>query len=190
MPSVDLVVAKDIVGSEETGGLIFNYIKKNKLNIPVIIFGGSDQYDKGGDFDRFGTFLPSNTDMRSFVRTCARHLGITARTWPVKLYLSILDYPFRYFYNLEETKNALYLKEKNEDSIQFDPLFSPNDKFENSTIDELKNDGIKSLFIHSKTRVEFVNDYTQRMIHKVLDTTPEDKKMEVLKLHFLLLQSN
>jgi HD-GYP domain-containing protein (c-di-GMP phosphodiesterase class II) len=182
MPSIELVVAKEKVLGKEAGSTIFQFIKENELNIPVIIFGNSAEYDKTGDFDRFGTFLTTNTDVRTFVRTCARHLGITSKDIASKIVPDYLPIPIDYLEKYEQITADLYSKaSKANEPLKFERLFNKGEAFTNDLLHELKEQGQKNLYIKSNNRVDFVNQYTQQMLPKVLDSVPEEQMIQVME---------
>ncbi|MBL7664740.1 MAG: hypothetical protein JNM93_06370 [Bacteriovoracaceae bacterium] len=183
MPGIELIVARDEIDDQELGGKIYDFVKENDLNIPVIIYGSSKKYTKIGDFDKFGTFLTSNTDLRTFVRTCARHLGITSKDMASKLVPEYLAIPCEYLLLLGKSLSPLYVKRTEPNTpMSFEKVLASNAEFTEGDIQQLVQQGHKYIYIKSSERVKFVNDYTQKMVVQVLSKAPEEKKMEIMEI--------
>lgn len=118
-------------------------------------------------------------DLKSIIKSVANILDISAKDMlniPLPEYYPI---PLHHFYNLLESPSDVFIRIGKGDSSHFIKRILMGDGLDEEVVNRYEKGGVRSLFIKSDQRLNFINKLTERLL-AILDS-PESTPEEGLK---------
>ncbi|MBL6988932.1 MAG: hypothetical protein ISR65_04105 [Bacteriovoracaceae bacterium] len=174
LPNVNLIIAQEKVGEEDTWKVILKHIQQKDLKIQMIVIGKDELIDK------FATRLPPNASLQDVIRAAAKCLGVTAKDMSKQVVPDYIRLPLQYF-PAESVCICDVFHQEHIDGAEeqsFTKYFSTDQTIDKDTISNLRKDGVKYLFIPAKNRLKFVNDFSKQVLSTLQDkNASEDSKL-------------
>jgi hypothetical protein len=159
--TIQSLIVKEFIGDTAAAKLMINFMKKNGIDIPVIVFQGeklAEQYENV-------TSIGKNTDVRSLVRTIAKQFKVTAKQmtqvqvseyfpFPLKLFFPGIKYDFKIYLEKEPGKYGVFKK--------------PEQELSRQEMQQMRQMGITRLYVDALDRLRFVNE-TSEILTKSLE---------------------
>lgn len=163
-PNYDLIVALTKIGQDDVGKKLGEFLKKNKVEIPLILVGEGSTALKQQDV----VLIKGLFDLPQLIKAVAKFLEITAQDMmklPVPAFYPI---PLSMFKNQKKLICDVYFRINKQDEKEYimvwEKASSVDDKF-NSYLKE----GVKNLYIPADFRLKFINSTTQGILANLND---------------------
>lgn len=162
LPTIDLIITTPKVENEYTAVELSNFLKENKLEVPMIILGEckelSDQY----------LSLRSPIDWEILIKHAQTLLGITEEEIAKKVMPDFVPVSINYFYEIDHTPCDVFIRIKKSNS-EFDYVkrLHAQDSFDGPDIDKYERQGLKEFYVAKDYQQYFVNFVTSSLITKL-----------------------
>lgn len=156
---INLIIARAHIGKEQTALGLVNFLKKNDLNIPVIVIGPGKEVP--GSF----AHMSNSLQLKTMIQGSAKALGITAQDMMNKPVPDYFPIPISFFSSLERSVCPVYTLDDGHYSLYFEKLKD----FTTEETKALKKKGVKTLFVNKLDRLEFVNNLTTELMATIKD---------------------
>lgn len=162
LPSIDLIITTPKVENEYTAVELSNFLKENKLEVPMIILGEckelSDQY----------LSLRSPIDWEILIQHAQTLLGITKEEIAKKVMPDFVPVSINYFYEIDHTPCDVFIRIKKSNSeFDFVKRLHAQDSFDAPDIDKYQKQGLKEFYVAKDYQQYFVNFVTSCLITKL-----------------------
>lgn len=162
LPSIDLIIAQNNVGEEDTALTLYNFLKENNLDIPLIVLGECQ------DISQETLCLTSPTEWEVLVKHATNLLGITEEVLKKKIVPDHVPIESRYFYEISHTPCDVYIRiKKGMSEVEYVKRLHAQDSFEASDIQKYEDQGLSFFYIPKDYRQYFVNFVTNNIIQKL-----------------------
>tara|TARA_Y100000780_G_scaffold231707_1_gene258388 strand:+ start:165991 stop:167319 length:1329 start_codon:yes stop_codon:yes gene_type:complete len=162
LPSINLIVAKSQVGSEQTAIRIYNFLKEKNLQIPMIILGECRELAP----DVLTLKEPISWDV--LVKHAADILGVKEEEVKKKSQPMFVALESNFFYDIDHTPCDVYIQIKKADnSYQFVKRLRAQDSFTKEDIEKYEAQGLKYFHIPKDFEHYFVTFVTNNLIQKL-----------------------
>ena len=99
LPSIDIIVARDRIGEEETASILLNYIKEKNMDYALIIFGEKVPQHEKGDL----VHIKNRAKWEDVIDSAKTILGIDDKKLAEMVLPEYISIPIHYFYSIEST---------------------------------------------------------------------------------------
>jgi hypothetical protein len=162
LPTIDLIIAQNNIGDEQTAIDLYNYLKSNNLDIPLITLGECNQISTET------LCLSSPTDWEILVQHASRLLGITEEDVQQKIVPDHVPMESKYFYEIDHTPCDVYIRiKKGMSDIEYIKRLHAQDSFEAKDIEKYESQGLSLFYIPKDYQQYFVNFVTNNIIQKL-----------------------
>ena len=185
LPTIDLIITKDSVESDETARQIYEYIQKNNLNIPMVILGNSIDNLPGV------TIFPYPIKWEQVVQEAGQLLGISPEKIKFNVAPQYVAVPIVYFYGIKKSPCDIFIKiKKGANSFQYVKRLKENDNFEKNDIDRYKGQGLINFYIPYDYQQYFTTYVTNKIVESLQDETDINKKLTTSSNAFDVIQTH
>jgi HD-GYP domain-containing protein (c-di-GMP phosphodiesterase class II) len=162
LPTIDLIIAKNNIGDENTGVEIYNYLKENNLEIPLIVLGECEEISTET------LCLTSPTEWEILIEHASRLLGITEEEVKKKIIPNHVPIESKYFYEIDHTPCDIFIRiKKGLSEFEYIKRLHAQDSFEASDIEKYEAQGLSLFYIPKDYQQYFVNFVTTNIIQKL-----------------------
>lgn len=159
LPTVDLIVCNEKIGTENTGELITNYLSTNKSSIPVLVVGNASSSFK------HVVAIDSNQEWKKIILSAGEILGVKVDFDESKLQNEYAPISIDYFLNITSTSLGcdVFIRIKKGDDFQYIKRLHSTDEFSREDIEKYKKDGLKEFYVLKENFSSFVNYATSQL---------------------------
>jgi HD-GYP domain-containing protein (c-di-GMP phosphodiesterase class II) len=179
--NVTLIIVRSKIGKESTAQSLIDYLKLNKLSIPVIIVGP-------GAFVG-STHVANSLDLKDLIKTAASALKITAKEMSEKVVPDYFSIPISFLKNIIRPVCPVFIKDpKNTDGYKLE--FNKLEDIDQNTVDELIKNKVVEIFVNKMERLAFVSNITaELMSHLEANELSEDELISAVDKSIELLST-
>ncbi len=175
----ELIITKAKIGTEHTAEAIYEYLSKEKLNIPLIVIGDSP-LDK--------TQIPhlnSSLEIKELIQASAKALNVTAKEMAEKAVPDFFEIPIQHFHLIDFSICNVFREEEG----SFKLFIKAFDEISPHALKNLIGQGTMSLFVEKDHRLKFVTNINQEIASKLeLKDLSEDEQVSAVEMSQQLLQ--
>jgi len=177
LPNIDLIICKDKIKDEETGRLIYDHIKNNKLGTSLIVMG-----DFPIEIDEIVVTMKGPKNWEKTVRACARVLGISDEDLAKKLNPDYVSVPVRFFLNLTSSSCDVFIRiKKGPMDYQFIKRIHSGDSFDRESVEKYIGQGLQEFFIPQEHYKNFTTFLSNQLVTKLDDDKQTlDEKIDTI----------
>lgn len=162
LPQIDLIVTRVDVKSEATANAIFDFLRKNKQDIPMIVLGHSIHLE--GD----AVQLKEPIVWETVIKNAGQLLGINENDIRGQKKPNFVSVPLSYFYEIDHTPCDVYLRIKSSPGAHdFSRKFSAQESFTVEDIQKYQKQGVQNFYISKDYHQYFVTYVTNSIISKL-----------------------
>ncbi len=163
LPSIDLIISKTKIESEDTANEINNYLIENKLDIPLIVLGGPLK-----THNENAVTIGSEKDWEKVIHLTAKVLGINEEVLAKKAIPDYIPVPVRYFLNIEIVNCDVFIRiKKTPTEYQFVKRIHNGDNFSKESIKHYLDQGLEYFFIAKDHYKSFAIMLSNRLVEKI-----------------------
>jgi response regulator RpfG family c-di-GMP phosphodiesterase len=167
LPSIDLIISKVKVDSEDTANEINNYLTSNHLEIPLLVLGGNVKTKNDNAIS-----IPSDKDWEKVIHTSAKVLGINEEVLAKKAIPDYVPVPVRYFLNIEVVNCDVFIRiKKTATEYQFVKRIHNGDNFSKDSIKNYLGQGLEHFYIAKDHYKSFAIMLSNRLVEKIESPT-------------------
>lgn len=159
--SIDLIITRNKINEEKVALEIYKFLNSNDKKIPLIVLGPEHFLEK------FAQFVDDNFEIKDLIRACSRILQVTPKDM---MAMEVPDYypiPIIYFFHMEKTKCAIYLRIKTPEGYQYLKRFAQGDEITLHDIQSFLKKGVKHLYVPKDFRLKIANEVTLEILAKL-----------------------
>jgi response regulator RpfG family c-di-GMP phosphodiesterase len=155
---IKLIVVRRQIEKEESAKLIIEFLKKENLQIPVIVVGPGKEIP--------GTFatVSNSLQLKPLIQSCAKALNITAKDMSQKVVPDYFPIPVSYFNVIKRSVCPVYSRDI-DDPKKYELRIEKLVEIDTALIKKFIEEGVTHLFVDKLQRLEFVNNVTAELIH-------------------------
>jgi len=162
LPTINLIIAKNNIGDENTAEDIYDYLQDNNLDIPLIVLGDCPE------ISHETLCLKSPTDWEILIKHASKLLGITEEEVKKKVVPNHVPIKLTYFYEIDHTPCEIYIRiKKGPGEFEFIKRLHAQDNFAATDIDKYEAQGLTELYIPKDYHQYFVNFVTNNILKKL-----------------------
>lgn len=172
LPTISLIVTKNMVGTETTAVKLANFLKQEMLDIPLMVLG-----DAPGIDDR-AICLPEPIAWEKLVQQAAKFLGVTPEDLVRRVKPDFVPMGLSYFYDITQTPCDVYIRiKKGPGDFQFVKRIHSKDTFDAAGIKKYEEQGLKEFFIQRDYQQYFTTFVTNSIVRRLerTDLSMEDR---------------
>jgi hypothetical protein len=145
--SIDLVVSMSMINGQDSASMLYDYFVQNKMKTPLVVVGNLTK--ELGNV----VVVPSSYHLQNLIRSCAQHLGITAKEMAEKEVPLYYPVEIKFLSRVKEVPCSIYLQMKDQEYVHVarrgDNIIELCRKF--------SNEGVLSLYVNSLDRLLIIN---------------------------------
>ena len=178
-PNFDVIISLCMLDDIDSGSVIFQYIVENELEIPLIVIG------KKSDVPEEVPQVSGCYDIKSFIRTVAKVLEISAKSMADRNVPEYYPIPIKLYYNIQSVPCDTFLKVKSSMvESEYPKIFSKGDSASNC-IKQYIDEGVHFLYVDSSMRLEVTNLASQCILSELNalgdPSVSDEKKIELVE---------
>jgi len=179
LPNIDLIITTYKVNEEETAKTLIEFIKKNKLEISVIVLGGPEI--NVDDFD-FCLQVDNPKDWEKVIQLASQSLGINEDAILKRNTPDYIPVPVKYFLNLDQVNCDVFIRiKKSATDYQYIKRIHNGDTFSRDAIKRYQSQGLENFFIAKENAKNFAIFLSNRLVEKLDNPDlPEDTKIQIM----------
>lgn len=163
LPSIDLIICCAKIETEDTANDIHNYILQNKLEINLIIVGGSLNKKTANTIE-----VTDGQNWESVIQNSAKILGINEEVLSKKVVPNYVAVPVKYFLNLDTVNCDVFIRiKKSATEFQFVKRIHNGDSFTKETIHRYQNQGLEFFHITKEHHKNFATFLSNKLVEKI-----------------------
>lgn len=163
LPSVDLIISKVKVDTEDTANEINNYLTSNKLEIPLMVLGGNVKTKNDHAIS-----ITSDKDWEKVIQLSAKVLGINEEVLAKKAIPDYVPVPVRYFLNIEVVNCDVFIRiKKTATEYQFVKRIHNGDNFSKESIKHYLGQGLEHFYVSKDHYKSFAIMLSNRLVEKI-----------------------
>ncbi|MFA5583461.1 MAG: hypothetical protein WDA09_04530 [Bacteriovoracaceae bacterium] len=163
LPQISLIITRVSVDDEETAKVIFNYLRREELNIPLIVLGACP------DIAHEVLCLEDPISWEIVIKEAAKKLGVVLDTTK-KIKSEYVPVSLHYFYEINRTPCDVFIRiKKGRDEYQFVKRIHQKDTFDKEDILKYEKQGLKEFYISTEYIQYFTNFVTNELVSKLED---------------------
>jgi HD-GYP domain-containing protein (c-di-GMP phosphodiesterase class II) len=163
LPSIDLIICCAKVGSEDTANDIHNYILQNKLEINLIVLGGSLSKKTTNTIE-----VVDGHDWERVIQNSAKILGINEEVLSKKIVPDYVAVPVKYFLNLDTVNCDVFIRiKKSATEFQFVKRIHNGDSFTKDAIVRYQDQGLEFFHIPKEHHKNFAIFLSNRLVERI-----------------------
>lgn len=167
LPTISLIITKAKVGSDETAISIFNYLKENNLEIPMIVLGECKQISS----EVLTLKAPVSWDL--LVKHAGSLLGVTEEKLKKQVKPDYIPISVHYFYEIDHTPCDVFIRiKKSTSEFQFVKRLREQDSFTSEDIQKYVKQGLVNFYIPRDYQQYFVTFVTNSIINRLESDLP------------------
>lgn len=161
----DLIICRDNIESEISAFLIIDYLKKNNLNVPLIVIG-----EISSDYPNLHC-LKKDIDWKEIVYKAGAILNIKIDLDKNLQTQSFNPVGINYFFNVCDTNIGcdIYIRVKKGTESHYVKRFHADEQFTRAEIEKYKSSGLTFFYISKNQFQYFVNNSMDRLLLKLGD---------------------
>jgi hypothetical protein len=180
--SINLIITKSNISTERTAEAIDQYLKSNKLNIPLITIG-KESLDSVDAMN-----IHSALDIKPIIKSSAQLLGVTAQDMAKQTIPEYFEIPVMFFRYITLPVTDVY-KADIDNENQYEKYLDEFQTFPKGTIQNHIASGAEFLYVKKNDRLKFVTNITQEIAAKLsLKDLNPDEQVKAVELSHQLLQ--
>jgi HD-GYP domain-containing protein (c-di-GMP phosphodiesterase class II) len=177
--SIDLIITRAKIGTEDTAQVIKDFIAKHKLDTPLIVIGESPLQGEQV------VHLNSALDIKELITKAAKGLNVTAQDMVNKHVPEFFPMPIQHFRLINQSICDIYREEGNEYKLYLNAL----QEFSQVNLKQCIAEGHNSLFVKKENRLKFLTNINQEIASKLeLKEINQDEQMTAVEMSQSLLQ--
>ncbi len=162
LPSINLIVVRAKIESEQTAKLLADYIQNESLSIPMVILGDELELK-----DKY-LVMPEPVSIHDLLANAAKLLGFEESNLYQKNVPDYFPIEARYFFNINETPCDVYIRiKKSPTEYQYVKRIHVKDRFERIDIERYIAQGLKEFYVPKEYRVNFTKFVSNSIIKKL-----------------------
>lgn len=177
LPSIDIVICKEILAGSNAASQIASYIVKQKLDTTLIILGKCPEEVSG--IEHVAISVPKENDWEEVVRLVTKTLGIDIQEVAARNASQYISIPSHYFLSLTHTCCDVYIRiKKGPTNFQYVKRIHSGDNFESSKVIKYIDQGLENFYIPSEYKQNFANHVSDQIVsqlEEVQDLTSQDQ---------------
>jgi HD-GYP domain-containing protein (c-di-GMP phosphodiesterase class II) len=163
LPNVDLIITTHSVEYEETAKLLSDYIKINKLEIGLIVLGGTDKFSNENI-----VHLENEKDWEGVVNFSAKILGINEDVFIKKVTPDYISIPVKYFLNLDNVNCDVFIRiKKSPTEYQYVKRIHNGDTFSKDSIKRYIDQGLENFHVPKDHYKNFTIFLSNKLVEKM-----------------------
>lgn len=163
LPSVDLIITCATVDSEDTANDINQYLLENKLNINLIILGGSVLKTHENV-----VCIPVANEWEKVILNATKMLGINESVLAKRVVPDYVPVPVKYFLNLDTVNCDVFIRiKKTTTEYQYVKRIHNGDSFSKDSILRYVNQGLEFFHIPKDHHKNFAIFLSNRLVEKI-----------------------
>lgn len=182
LPSVDLIITRDVVGDEKTAKTLIEFLENNHAETGLIILG---EIPKGDEEKAIGIDNPKNWEM--VINAAAKILGVNPENLANKVLPDYIPIPVSYFVTLETSCCDVFIRiKKGPDDYQYVKRIHQGDMYSPSMVKRYVEQGLDSFYIPKEFQVNFTNFVSDQLVKKLENVQDEEieKQIEVISASY------
>lgn len=172
LPTISLIVAKNMVGTEPTAVKLAKFLKEEMLDIPLMVLGDAQGIDERA------ICLPEPIAWEKLVQQAAKFLGVTPEDLVRRVKPDFVPMGLSYFYDITQTPCDVYIRiKKGPGDFQFVKRIHSKDTFDAAGIKKYEEQGLKEFFIQRDYQQYFTTFVTNSIVRRLerTDLSMEDR---------------
>ncbi|MFZ4713459.1 MAG: hypothetical protein ACOYL6_07105 [Bacteriovoracaceae bacterium] len=162
LPTINLIIVRSKVGTENTAFILSEYLKEHELDIPLIILG--DDTDLGSLF----TVLVDPVNIHDLLSSASKLLGFDDSIYLNKTIPDYFPIEAKYFFNITETPCDVYIRiKKSPSEFQYVKRIHVKDTFNRIDIEKYIAQGLKEFYVPKDYRINFTKFVSNSIIKKL-----------------------
>ncbi len=163
LPSIDLIITHSHIGKENTGEIIVNHIRENKLDIPVIILGKTPNNCKD-----IAISIENPAKWEDVITAAAKSLSIQIDLNTKKINEKYIMIPINYVLDIESSCCDLYLRLKiGANKYNFVKAYNKEEKISRKSLNKYIQKNVKYLYITEDMKEQFTNFISNQLVNKL-----------------------
>ena len=185
LPSVSLIITRNKIDGEDTAKEIYQFVKRNSLDIPIIVLG--ENIELASEVLQ----LKTPTPWESLVRHASLLLGVTEEELKNKIKPNFIPISLNYFYEIDHTPCDIYIRiKKTPQEYQFVKRLHAQDSFLPEDIDKYYKQGLRNFYVPKDYQQYFVTYVTNSILTRIESDLPITSRLvsnanayEIVKEH-------
>jgi len=186
LPQVGLVITRAKIGKEETGLMIYHFIKSQNLTTALIILGHNETISSEV------LCLEDSVEWEILIRQAAQHLGVNLQDSTAKTTSDYLPVGVHYFYEIKQSPCDIYIRiKKSSSEYQYIKRIHSKDVFDKNDIQKYEDQGLKEFYVQ-KDYIQYFTTYVTNYLIKKLereDLTMEERILATANAHVIVRES-
>ena len=160
LPTIDLIITPERLGTEQTAQEIIDYIKANNLKVELIILGTSRPQD-------LGKAVEDPKNWQEIIQQIGILLDMEINLGQKQI-INYLPIPIGYFFKIETCCSDVFVRiKKGPKDYQYMKRITINEPIDHSLLEQYRKKGIRYLHIEREKRVELVNHISNQLVKKL-----------------------
>ncbi len=166
LPQLSLIVSRTKIEGKKSALLLYEYVRKNELQIPFIVLGEDNSLKDNA------VVLSEDVELKILIQNVAKMLGVTPKKMVEKIIPDFVPIPIKHFLFINETICDLYVKlSEIPENFHFVKRIPAGEIFSKEFIKRYIRKGLQQLHILKCDRIKFINSFSYQLI----DTLEDDK---------------
>ncbi|MBT5093636.1 MAG: hypothetical protein HOM21_05315 [Halobacteriovoraceae bacterium] len=175
LPSVDLIITKDKIGSEPSAKMILDFIKESNSDSGLIILG-----EAPSGAAKLAVTIADGNDYDAVVKASAKLLGVTPESLSKQVRPDFIPVPVEFFLPLKTTCCDVFIRiKKDAAEFQFVKRIHSGDTFSKKAINKYIEQGLKEFYIPQEMQENFTNFVSDQLVTLLGDDSLDlDERIE------------
>lgn len=162
LPTIDLIITRNQLGSENSAEDLYNHIKSSGSNTPMIVIG------ENANLSGKVLCLKEPVNWETLVQNATQLLGVTSEDLKNKIKPDYMSVDTFYFYDITTVPCDIFIRiKKSVSEFQFVKRIHSKDTFTIETIQKYESQGLKEFYVASDYQQYFVTFVTNQLIQKL-----------------------
>ncbi|MDD0852897.1 hypothetical protein HBN50_07310 [Halobacteriovorax sp. GB3] len=184
LPTVDLIIAKSNIDSDNVAHAITDYIIDNRLEIPLVFLGEVAPNYPG--LEEIAKVIDDSKDWESVIKIACSALGVKEETLEKKMTPDYIPVPVKYFLGLDTSFCDVFIRiKKAPGEYQFIKRIHEEDSYSKDIVNKYIEQGLKNFYISKEHEDSFVNYVSNQLVSKLNDKSlTTDQKIKIMSDSF------
>jgi hypothetical protein len=180
LPTIDLIITKTKIGSENTAKDLAEFIAKEQLDLGLIIVGEFPEDVPG--IEEAALSIPNIENWEDIIKATSKYLGITPKEIEEKVQPDYVPVPIHYFLPLNSCCCDVFIRiKKGPGNFQYVKRIHASDPFTEDIIQKYLDQGLLEFFIPQDMLYRFTNFMSDHLLEKLeLENLKTEEQIEIM----------